>query len=174
VRHLLAALVLLAVIAACSAPVGPVPSGTGPTPVPTGSAASAGPAGSAAPSPGDPTPIAATGEAQVTLGIYSGRPDPSWTLSGAEGAAVEQLIETLPPGFAMVMGGLGYRGFTVTSGVRTFVAYLGAVSVTIGSGPTTLRADPGRTVERLLLETGRLHLAASEIAEVERSLSAAP
>jgi hypothetical protein len=41
-----------------------------------------------------------------------------------------------------------------------------------GGGPGVVRTDPGRTVERLLLELGRARLAPAEVAEVERSLAA--
>ena len=108
----------------------------------------------------------------MTLGIYSGRPDPTWTLTGSEAAAVERAIEALPETAGTPPeGGLGYHGFTVTSLGRTFTAYLGTVWAG-GGGPGVLRSDPGRTVERLLLELGRTHLAPAEIAEVERSLAA--
>lgn len=143
-------------VAACSTDAVP---GRSPTPVPT----------AVAPSPGDPTPPGPVDEVRVTLGIYSGRPDPTWTLTGAEAAAVERAIEALaeaagsPPD-----GGLGYHGFTVVRGPRTITAYLGFVW-SGGGGPQILRRDPGRTVEWLLLELGRTELAAQEIAEVERS-----
>jgi hypothetical protein len=109
----------------------------------------------------------------VTLGIYSGRPDPTWTLTGAEAAAVERAIEALPEAAGTPPeGGLGYHGFTFTRGGRTITAYLGRVWS--GGGPQILRQDPGRTVERLLLELGRTQLMAAEIAEVERSLAVVP
>jgi hypothetical protein len=109
---------------------------------------------------------------RVTLGIYSGRPDPTWTLTGAEAAAVERAVEALPETTGLPSeGGLGYHGFTVTSPGRMFTAYLGVVSAG-GSGPGAVRSDPGRTVERLLLELGRTRLTPAEVAEVERSLAA--
>jgi hypothetical protein len=148
-------------VAACSAPVTPGPNLT---PVPTTAAAS--PA-----SPVDPTPAGPSDEVRVTLGIYSGRPDPTWTLTGAEAAAVERAIEALPETAGTPPeGGLGYHGFTITSLGRTLTAYLGVVST--GGGPGVVRTDPGRTVERLLLELGRARLAPAEVAEVERSLAA--
>lgn len=161
VTSLALGVVLLAGIAACSPDVVP---GATPTPVPT----------TAAPSPGDPTPPGPVDEVRVTLGIYSGRPDPSWTLTGAEAATLQRAIEALaevagsPP-----EGGLGYHGFTVAYLGRTYTAYRGVISAG-GEGPQIVRSDPGRTVERLLLELGRAELTAQEIAEVERSLATAP
>ena len=42
------------------------------------------------------------------------------------------------------------------------------------TGPRPYRADPGRTVERLLLDTGRSRLTPMEISVVESDLTAAP
>ncbi len=104
-------------IAACSTPVVPVTPGPSLTPVPTTMAASP-------VTPVIPTPAAPADEVRVTLGIYSGRPDPTWTLTGAEAAAVERAIEALPETAGTPPeGGLGYRGFTVTSLGRTLTAY---------------------------------------------------
>jgi hypothetical protein len=160
VRGVVLGAVLLAAPAACSANETPGPDLT---PVPTSGAAPASPAG--------PTPPGSAAEAMVTLGIYSGRPDPTWTLGGAEAAAVVRAIDGLPEvAGTPPEGGLGYRGFTFARGGRTITAYLGVVWS--GGGPQVLRQDPGRTVERLLLELGRPQLTAAEIAEVERSLAA--
>ena len=110
----------------------------------------------------------------MTLGIYSGRADPTWTLAGAEAAAVERAIQALPEAAGSPPeGGLGYHGFTVTRGGSSLTAYLGTVWAG-GSGPQVIRQDPGRTVERLLLELGRTELTPEEIAEVERSLATTP
>lgn len=157
-RHLAAGvraagvLVLVTVVAACSADVAP---GATLTPVPTVEA----------PSAGDPTPAGPADGVRVVLGIYSGRPDPTWTLTGAEAAAVQRALEALPEAAGSPPeGGLGYHGFTVTHLGRTWTAYLGIVSAA-GAGPQILRRDPGRTVERLLLELGRTELTAVEIAD---------
>ena len=156
-------LALLLAVAACS-PAAPTDAGVTPVPPAPGSAAA---------SP-DPTPAGPGDEMRVTLGIYSGRPDPTWTLTGAEAAAVERAIEALPqtPGVPPE-GGLGYHGFTVARGGRTLTASMGVVSSGAG-GPGILRSDPGRTVERLLLELGRTQLTPAEIAEVEQSLAGTP
>ena len=163
-RYLVAGLALVVLVAACSTAQ---PTGSNPTPVPTAVPAAAG----SAPASPDPTPAGPTDLVRVTLGIYSGRPDPTWTLTGSDAAAVERAIEALPEMVGTPPeGGLGYHGFTVTSPGRVITAYGGTVWVG-GGGPGVLRSDPGRTVERLLLELGRTQLAPAEIGEVERSLA---
>jgi hypothetical protein len=170
VLGLVLGLALAALVAACS--LGAVP-GVAPTPIPT----TAAPSTSAAlptSAPDEPTPVGTADEVRVTLGIYSGRADPTWTLAGAEAAAVERAIQALPEAAGSPPeGGLGYHGFTVTRGGSNLTAYLGAVWAG-GGGPQVIRRDPERTVERLLLELGRTELTPEEIAEVERSLDAAP
>ena len=167
-------LALVTLVAACSADAVP---GVAPTPVPTAAASSLSAPGEPTPSlsaPGEPTPVGLADEVRVTLGIYSGRADPTWMLAGAEAAAVERAIQALPEAAGSPPeGGLGYHGFTVVHGGSNVTAYLGTVWAGAG-GPQVMRQDPGRTVERLLLELGRTELTPEEIAEVERSLEAAP
>lgn len=112
----------------------------------------------------------------VTLGIYSGRPDPSWALTDVQVAALLGQLASLPvtSGTAPA-GGLGYHGFSIAlrqagQADRTVVAYRGAVT-SPGDAPGSYRADPQRTVEQALLETGRPHLAATEISIVEADLA---
>lgn len=87
----------------------------------------------------------------VELDIFSGRPNPRWMLSSADQARVARLMESLrlhagtevpePPD-------LGYRGFTLTYRGQAVRAFGGYVHFAKGA-----RSDPGRSVERLLLET---------------------
>ena len=164
VPGLVMSVALVALVVACSPATFP---GITPTPIPTAAV----PPPSA---PGEPTPVGPADEVRVTLGIYSGRADPTWTLAGAEAAAVERAIQALPEAAGSPPeGGLGYRGFTVVRGGSNLTAYLGTVWAD-GGGPQVIRQDPERTVERLLLELGRTELTPEEIAEVERSLEAAP
>ncbi|MFH1475563.1 MAG: hypothetical protein ABIG85_06865 [Chloroflexota bacterium] len=108
----------------------------------------------------------------MTLGIYSGRADPAWTLTDAEAATLEAALGALrgatgaPP-----VGGLGYHGFTIDRPGGTVVAYSGAVAAP-GEGRRPYLADPARTIERLLIETARPHATANELVEVERALAA--
>ena len=123
--------------------------------------------------------VAPATEMTVSLGIYSGRPDPSWDLTDAQAAQVESAIEALPVTTGTPpQGGLGYHGFTILirrpgQADETLVAYRGTVAPQ-GAGPRTYRIDQGRTVERLLLYFGRPMLATHEIAAVEADLLAAP
>lgn len=112
----------------------------------------------------------------VTLGIYSGRPDPSWTLTDVQVAALVGRLASLPATTGSAPhGGLGYQGFSIVvrqpgQPDQTLVAFRGAVTGP-GDAPGTYRGDPQRTVESALLETGRSHLAATEITVVETDLA---
>jgi hypothetical protein len=104
----------------------------------------------------------------VSLGLYSGLPDPSWALSEEESAALTALLESLPrvEGSAP-SGGLGYHGFMIErltpEGMpRLLVAFEGTVSDPASSHLSYLD-DPDRSVERFLLESGRDQLSAVEI-----------
>ena len=104
----------------------------------------------------------------VSLGLYSGLPDPSWELSEEESTALTALLESLPrvDGSAP-SGGLGYHGFTVErltpEGMpRLLVAFEGTVSDPASSHLSYLD-DADRSVERLLLESGRDQLSAVEL-----------
>ena len=133
----------------------------------------------ASPNPASPRPsgsAAAAGPVVVTLGIYSGVPDPAWTLTVDEAAGVDAALAALPDGSGTPpVGGLGYHGFWITRPGSVLVAYLGAVAPP-GDGPRAMKADPTRSIERCLLETSRSHVTPDEyaIAEVAITSSAAP
>jgi hypothetical protein len=133
----------------------------------------------ATPAPGatptaTPAPAATrlAGPVTVTLGIYSGRADPAWTLTEAEAASLDAALAILtattgtPP-----VGGLGYHGFTIERLNSVLVAFRGAVA-SPGEGTRTYLADPARTIERLLAGTARGHVTAVELAEVAKALGA--
>ncbi|MDL2335105.1 MAG: hypothetical protein QFC55_03640 [Chloroflexota bacterium] len=115
----------------------------------------------------------------VSLGIYSGRVDPSWDLTEAEIAQVATAIAALPLASARPPeGGLGYRGFSLLMrwpgrADETLIAYRGAVAAP-GVGARSVFVDEGRTIERLLLDTGRPVLDANEVAAVDADLAVAP
>lgn len=139
-----------------------------------GSAATPGPTPTPNPSL-NPTFGASAGPSSavtVQLGIYSGRPDPAWTLSAAEAATLERLLANLPAiaGTPRV-GGLGYHGFTILMPTGWLVAYGGAVAPP-GDGRRSMKIDPTRSIERFLLESARPHLAPSELSEATRGLAA--
>lgn len=108
----------------------------------------------------------------MTLGLYSGRADPAWTLTNAEAAILEAALAELPGVVGEPpAGGLGYHGFTIARPGATVVAFRGAVAP-LGQGSRAYLADPALTIERLLIETARGHATGSELAEVERALAA--
>ena len=130
------------------------------------------PAGPLGPLLGSPLPAVT-----VILGIYSGRPDRSWTLSDVQAAAVVgQLASLATTNTPSPQGGLGYHGFTIVlrqpgQPDQTFVAYRGTV-VRTGDPADTVLADPDRTLETDLLDSGRAHLTAQEASIVEADLAA--
>jgi hypothetical protein len=113
------------------------------------------------------------------LGIYSGRPDPTWTLTPGEAAQLESLVTALPQRLGIPrQGGLGYHGFTidVPSGfggegaARTLVAFEGEVAE-FGTGSRSIGIDQRRSVEHFLLETGRARLGAVEVSVAEGAIA---
>jgi len=148
----LAALLALGVIGSCT--------GTNPTPTAT---------------PAIELPASIT----VALGIYSGRPDPAWDLAAAQVAQVTSAIAALPVATGTPPeGGLGYRGFSLllqfpAQADQTLVAFRGLVAP-LGVGARSVYVDDGRTIERLLLDTGRSILNSDEIAAVEADFALAP
>jgi hypothetical protein len=99
---------------------------------------------------------------QVILQVYSGRPSPAWDLAPSEAAELRDRLAALPPTATDApVGGLGYQGFKVNSGVATGfdeLTVFGGVVVESASGTTRNLADPGEALERWLLETGRDHI----------------
>jgi hypothetical protein len=94
----------------------------------------------------------------VTLQVFSGRPDPSWTLSDAEAAEFSRRVADAPPATATLPAQerLGYRGFRLEDMAH------GGLSVRVYDGAivasSQLRSDPGRALERWLLTTGTKHI----------------
>lgn len=93
----------------------------------------------------------------VEMDIYSGRPNPAWTLSHEESAALAEMLTDLPASQAPAgEPGLGYRGFLLSNPER--VAGLPA-RIRICGGMVTIEEDGStRTyvdthgVERRLLQ----------------------
>ena len=125
---------------------------------------------SATASPADGFDVfAASPTTTVSLGLYSGLPDPSWELSDEQATALTALLETLPRvGGSAPSGGLGYHGFWIERVTREgmprlLVAYEGTVSDPLSSHLSYLD-DPERSVEHFLLESGRDQLSTVETA----------
>ena len=108
----------------------------------------------------------------VSLGLYSGLPDPAWELSDEQASALTALLEALPRvDGSPPAGGLGYHGFwverlTPEGTARLLVAFEGTVFDPLASRLSYL-ADPDRSVERFLLDSGRDRLTAAEIGLVQ-------
>jgi hypothetical protein len=111
----------------------------------------------------------------VSLGLYSGRPDPSWTLTESQAIELDRLLGALPAATGIPPeGGLGYHGFAIAvtrpgQADEYLIAFRGAVA-SPGTGLRVHRVDAGRAVERFLLETGQPSLSAAEINQVEMDL----
>ncbi len=117
----------------------------------------------------------------VTLNVFSGRPNPVWTLDDDQSAELMRLISQggTPTNLKSSAGivGLGYRGFQVTSSQTSSV---GPMSLhvhdgVLDSGPTELNLISERkTIESFLLETGGNAINAAVREHVIGSLSNKP
>jgi hypothetical protein len=123
--------------------------------------------------PGGIAADAGPARAVVTLGIYSGRPDPTWTLTSVEALTLSNMFASLanvtgtPP-----VGGLGYHGFTIVAPWGTVIAYHGAIAAP-GEGLRAVMSNPTRSVERFLLETSPGHVTPDEFATAQLGIGAA-
>lgn len=101
-------------------------------------------------------PDAATVEAD----LYSGRPNPNWSLTPEEVAQLVQRIDGLAPAAGVEPPGhLGYRGlrfrlYAQGREIASAESFDGHLRFQEAAGPRHL-ADPGRELERWLLATGR-------------------
>jgi hypothetical protein len=95
-------------------------------------------------------PITLGDEAEVELDVFSGRPNPKWTLSGQRVRDLEERLEGLEPVQADEPHGLGYRGFVIrsTSGVQVR-AFNSILILTDARGKSSFR-DQARLEQRLL------------------------
>jgi len=106
----------------------------------------------------------------VTLGLYSGVADPTWTLDSSQSRKLSSQVARLPhvPGAAPT-GGLGYHGFTIEGPEGMLIAYEGAVSSVFNTAGGHL-SDPDRVIERFLLTTGQTQLTPAVYAEVQQAM----
>jgi len=110
----------------------------------------------------------------VELDIYSGRPNPTWTLSSQDGDSFDSKLAALPAAQPSTLPNpLGYRGFIVRTrrgdDETRSVVQQGHVQSTRGQA-TTFRSDPDRALERWLLDTGRVALPPDVVQAVENAL----
>jgi hypothetical protein len=77
----------------------------------------------------------------VTLEVFSGRPNPSWTLSADEEQELTRRLRGLPPsGESPAAGDLGYRGFRIVNNSNR--AQLPS-EVVVTKGVVSVRDDRG-------------------------------
>ena len=130
-------------------------------------------------SPPDDKGTSGSPTATVRIDVYSGRPDPNWTLSVAQTEelmrrfrALEAVELATPP-----FDGLGYRSTTAEIG-----AFPDAIEVTASRGFVTLkrsgnqeqRADANRQFERWLVSTGEGRVASALIARIQEEIASSP
>ncbi|KPG01612.1 hypothetical protein IP86_03375 [Rhodopseudomonas sp. AAP120] len=94
------------------------------------------------------------GSAEVVADVYSGRPNPSWQLSGADFTALLRLLDLAEEANTASedVGGLGFRGFEVkfvTAGAPRRL-YVNGQSVSDGARRLF---DRSRSIEQLLVAT---------------------
>jgi hypothetical protein len=109
---------------------------------------------------------------EVELDIFSGMPNPTWTLTNAEADSFVKQLDALRRASARELSGnLGYRGFIVqcTQGANTQLIRIQNGTVHISKGGMNVYAyDEDRELERWLLNTGRPHLKNELFQIVER------
>jgi hypothetical protein len=116
------------------------------------------------------------GSARVTLDAFSGRPNPTWQLAGAEVADLLASLKTLPSSTASpaTEGVLGYRGMLIgltdasTGATQQWRVFDGVV---MGQGVTL--DDPQRRFERWLLHSGVAQVDAALYAQLAQQIDAA-
>jgi hypothetical protein len=117
---------------------------------------------------------ASSGEAAnvVTLDVYSGRPNPSWTLSDEQVRELRARIEALAssPAPPAQPGRLGYRGLTAELPGLDVSVFRGDVTVRAGAS-VRHSADTDRQLERWLLDTGRDKLSPDLMRVVEAEIA---
>ncbi|HEY7039492.1 MAG TPA: hypothetical protein VID28_11585 [Methylomirabilota bacterium] len=92
----------------------------------------------------------------ATARIYSGRPDPEWSLDAEHFTTLRRLWQGLSPATSAPRSAppLGYRGATVRCGSEDrWSAYRGVVTFQRGSAKPEHREDPGRRFEHAVLAT---------------------
>ncbi|MBD1843927.1 hypothetical protein H6F89_11055 [Cyanobacteria bacterium FACHB-63] len=107
-------------------------------------------------------PASGGGKMQVEVDVFSGRPNPEWTLAPQEANEFVRLFRALPrySGEASVKEGLGYRGLRITKPGETIEGYS---EIEISNGLVVARqnsqfnqfADRDRSLERWAFQTGK-------------------
>ena len=95
----------------------------------------------------------------VEFDVYSGRPNPTWSLSAAEAEQMAGLLKDLPRAAAEAPEGLGYRGFllrmSAPAGAEPASVRVNAGVVTIQKGDRAEHFVDARGAEERLLQQAR-------------------
>jgi hypothetical protein len=116
-----------------------------------------------------------TSRIEVELDIFSGNPNPAWTLSDADSAHFLEKLAPLPAASpAEFATNLGYRGFIVRRANATESSVVriqrGRVHV-LRAGKDLYYSDPQRDLEGWLLRTGQSFLDSTIFGIVETELA---
>jgi hypothetical protein len=90
-------------------------------------------------------------QVEVQIDVFSGRPNPCWTLRGESVRALEQALGSLQPDSARQPPGLGYRGMVVVSPGLELRAFDSVLTLRRGGTETSFR-DTGGLESRLLAQ----------------------
>ncbi len=112
---------------------------------------------------------------EIEVDLYSGRPNPRFTLSAADAAELMQRLAGLPrssPGMSGPRHDLGYRGVRIIGHDPSLAeAFVSAGTVEIrGSAGQVHRADPDLTLERWLIDKSAGHLGQDELDFIRKNL----
>lgn len=94
-------------------------------------------------------------ELLVELNVFSGRPNPHWTLAGEPLAEIVRRVRAGAPTDASPPTRLGYRGFVLRAGGERALVFDGVVSLQTANGSEVRRDEAG--LEELLLAQAREH-----------------
>lgn len=93
---------------------------------------------------------------EVELDVFSGRPNPSWSLSPAEEKELLRRLSGLPPTDSLpTPADLGFRGFRIVEPGRELRVFGGTVTISDNAGTRSLADTSG--MERWLAEQARDH-----------------
>ena len=126
-----------------------------------------------------PSPAPAAGPAQVELDVFSGRPNPGWTLSAADAETFQNMAAALSPASEQAYPAqLGYRAVIVSlsSAAAGQVVWRVWDHVAQRTSGATIAyyADPDQSLQHWLLQSGQPHLDADLYATVQSELARQP
>src|SRR5947208_291634 len=109
---------------------------------------------------------------EIELDVFSGRPNPTWNLEPSLEAELVNRLRALPPTHrqAPEPPGLGYRGLLIRPSPETGPRHTIRVYRGVVKHPNGHREDPGRGLERWLLETGTAVLDANLVQMASKEL----